>query len=68
MTDQPNAQPQNAATEAVWQVPGAGHTHWAWACREESGGCGYESPFYSPTRDGAQYGFDTHRTTCRRAN
>ncbi|MGA5202735.1 hypothetical protein [Streptomyces variegatus] len=51
----------------VWKVeaPAGGHEHWTWKCRERRAGCGYETPFFAPTREAAQGLLDQHRQGCR---
>lgn len=42
-----------------------GHDHWSWTCRRDIGGCGYATPFYSPTQESAQDKLHDHWSTCR---
>lgn len=41
-----------------------GHDHWNWRCPKEIGGCGYASPWYSPTKAAARAGLYAHLETC----
>lgn len=45
--------------------PSCGHDHWNWKCTEEVGGCGYVSPFASPTKEGARDALNAHFAGCK---
>ncbi|MEZ7005006.1 hypothetical protein [Streptomyces sp. AD55] len=46
--------PEDKAVEDVWrEKSGHGHEHWTWKCPKESGGCGYQTMWYAPSKEAA---------------
>lgn len=63
--ERPELEPVTAGESGpVFQLRGGQHDHWAWHCRKETGGCGYQTPWLSPTEPDAQRAYDEHRETC----